>query len=49
MPPEEKLALVDRRAQDHQDKQEVGDLQGTSNSLFSDVFGADYCKLHKYS
>lgn len=25
MPPEEKLALVDRRAQDHQDKREVGD------------------------
>lgn len=34
MPPEEKLALVDRRAQDHQDKQEVGDLQGASNSVF---------------
>lgn len=28
MPPEEKLALVDRRAQDHQDKEEVGELQG---------------------
>lgn len=27
MPPEEKLAVVDRRAQDHEDKQEVGDLQ----------------------
>lgn len=48
MPPEEKLALVDRRAQDHQDKQEVGDLQGSS-SLISDVLWADYCKLHKYS
>lgn len=49
MPPEEKLALVDRRAQDHQDKQEVGDLQGESNSLVPDVFWTDYCKLHKYS
>lgn len=29
MPPEEKLTLVDRRAQDHEDKQEVGGRQGT--------------------
>lgn len=33
MPPEEKLTLVDRRAQDHEDKQEVGGRQRTEIRL----------------
>lgn len=41
MPPEEKLAMVDRRAQDHEDKQEV------TATLFSHDFWPDSCKLHK--
>lgn len=37
MPPEEKLTLVERRAQDHEDKQEVGKLQEEERP---------WCQLH---